>query len=499
MGSVFLAERADQQFDKQVAIKLIRQGLVEDFVIQRFVAERQVLARLEHPNIARLVDGGTTDDGLPYLAMEYVEGKPITEYCDDNDLPIGERLELFRLVCAAVHHAHQNLIVHRDIKPGNILVKPSGEAKLLDFGIAKLLSPDAAPGTTTTLFGRMMTPDYASPEQAKGEPITTASDIYSLGVLLYELLSGMRPYHITSSSPLEIAQIICEREPIKPSTAVAQTNSANALPDAFNGSRSASGPVGRGAPRVGKVRRQLEGDLDNIVLKAMSKEPHRRYSSVAQLANDIERHLDAKPVIARRDTFWYPGGKFVRRNKLAVVSTVLIFAMLIGAIVATTVERRKAELRFNDVRELANSFLFEFHDAIKDLPGSTPARELVTKKALEYLDRLASVASGDRGLQRELAAAYDKVGDLQGGLYQGSLGDTDGARASYDKALRIRQALALAQPSSDEVQTALSDSYGRLAGLSWTMGNPSGAADWYRKALEIDERLSLGVSGHHKA
>jgi eukaryotic-like serine/threonine-protein kinase len=491
MGSVYLAERSDDEYRKQVAIKLIRRGMDSVFVLRRFRNERQILANLDHPNIARFLDGGTTPEGRPYFVMEYVEGKPIGKYCDEHLLSTVERLELFKQVCAPVHFAHQNLVIHRDIKPSNILVTDKGVPKLLDFGIAKLLNPDLTSETVdaTAAAIRLMTPEYASPEQVKGEPITTATDVYSLGVILYELLTGHRPYQLSSHQPLEMVRVICGVEPERPSTAVSRTrtirtgqgDTATITPEEVSRTRE-------GQPD--KLRRRLRGDLDNIVLMAMRKEPERRYSSVAQFANDIQRHLDGKPVIARADTFWYRSGKFVRRNKLAVAAVVLICLALVGGFLATNIERQRAERRFNDVRQLANSFVFEFHDAIKDLPGSTPARELVVKKGLEYLDSLAAEARGDASLRRELAAAYDRVGDLQGGLYQASLGDTAGARVSYEKALRIREQLAAERAGDEDIRRGLAASYKRLAGLSWTNGDPAGSAEWNRKGLELNEQLA---------
>jgi len=497
MGAVYLAERVDAEYQKQVAIKLIKRGMDSQFILRRFRNERQILASLDHPNIARLLDGGTTRDGRPFFVMEYIDGKPIGQYCDDRILSTAQRIQLFRTVCSAVHYAHQNLVIHRDIKPGNILITADGTPKLLDFGIAKLLNPEGAGDTidATAAAIRLMTPEYASPEQVKGELVTTATDVYSLGVVLYELLTGHRPYRLTSHAPQEIARVICGVEPERPSTAVSRTET---IPTADGTESISLTPEEVSKTREGlpeKLRRRLRGDLDNIVLMAMRKEPARRYASVAQLSNDLERHLEGRPVSARPDTFWYRTGKFVRRNKLAVIAAAAIFITLIGGIVSTTIQERKAQRRFADVRQLANSFLFEFHDAIKDLPGSTPARELVVRKALEYLDRLAAESKGDAALQRELAAAYDKVGDLQGGLYQSNLGDTEGAQASYEKALRIREALAAAEPQNEEINSGLSNSYSRVGQLSWTRGDPAAAAEWHHKAKDIDERLAAADPG----
>lgn len=487
MGSVYVAARADESFEKEVAIKLIRSGLGADFIVKRFVAERQILARLEHPNIARLIDGGTTEEGLPYLVMEYVEGEPITAHCQTRDASIRERLELFRQVCDAVHYAHQHLIVHRDIKPGNILVTPDGKPKLLDFGIAKLLSPDLDAASDTTGVGQVMTPDYASPEQAKGEPITTASDVYSLGVLLYELLSGSRPYHITSSSPLEIARVICENEPSKPSTAAERAQAT-----APAGGDTAA-PPSESLRRSGNLRRQLEGDLDNIVMKAMRKEPRNRYGSAQELSDDIRRHLEGQPVAARPATFGYRAGKLIRRQKTAVVSAGVILLLIIGGVagiarqtVIAQRQRARAEKRFNEVRKLANSFMFEFHDAIMNLPGATRARQLVVNESLEYLNSLADESTGDPSLQSELAFAYSRLGTIQETSMAGNLGDRKGAIESQQKALALRQSVVAAIPHDTQALVDLAWGHTRLGQLE---PDNQTAIDYHRKALEVCESV----------
>jgi serine/threonine protein kinase/tetratricopeptide (TPR) repeat protein len=490
MGAVYLAER-DDEFRQQVAIKLVKRGMDSEFVLRRFRNERQILAALNHPNIARLLDGGTTTDGRPYFVMEYIEGKPITEYADQQRLSTAERLQLFQEVCAAVHYAHQNLVIHRDLKPSNILVTADGTPKLLDFGIAKLLNPELAAHTieATAVAIRLMTPEYASPEQVKGEAITTASDVYSLGVLLYELLTGHRPYRLNSRAPHEVARVVCEEEPQKPSTAVNRTET---YPTSGGTATVTVTPEVVSRTRDGnpdKLRRRLAGDLDNIVLMAMRKEPQRRYSSVDQLANDIRRHLAGRPVIARHDTIAYRTTKFVKRHKAGVLAALLIIASLIAGAVTTLQQRARAERRFNDVRQLANSFLFEFHDAIKDLPGSTPARELVVQRALEYLDSLAKEMGSDEQLQRELATAYQKVGDVQGNPLDANLGDTAGARASYQKALAIRQALVKKNPSSIEDRRDLSVIYMRIGELEWRTGETKPALEAYQQGIRIGEAL----------
>ncbi|HXU46435.1 MAG TPA: protein kinase [Thermoanaerobaculia bacterium] len=481
MGTVYLAEREGADFRQRVAIKLIHRGMDSDAIVRRFRTERRILAGLDHPNIARLFDGGTTGDGLPYFVMEHVDGEPIDRWCAAHGSSIDQRLQLFRQVCAAVHYAHQNLVVHRDLKPGNILVTAGGTPKLLDFGIAKLLDAEAsATGTEeiaedSTVFARPMTPEVASPEQVRGEPITTASDVYSLGVLLYRLLAGRPPYRIErGTSAAEVIRIVSEVEPEPPSTAAGHREA------------SSSGPA---PPRLGT-------DLDAIVLTAMRKDPARRYASADQLSEDLRRYLAGLPVLARRDSIGYRTRKFVARHRPGVAA-----AALAGiALVATTGiaveqarvaerQRARAERRFADVRRLANSFLFEFHDAIRNLPGSTPARELVVEKALEYLDSLAQEAGDSRDLQRELAAAYQKVGDVQGLPDFQNLGDTRGAEASYRRSLGIRRALLAADPLDVEAKRGIGLVHSRLGKVRGARGDAAGAEAELRAALEIAEEL----------
>jgi len=496
MGVVYLALRDDDQYQKQVAIKLIRRGFDADHVVNRFRHERQILATLDHPNIARLLDGGTTEDGLPYFVMEYVEGLPIDDYCDEHRLKIEARLELFRKVCAAVQYAHQNLIVHRDLKPGNILITREGEPKLLDFGIAKLLNPEAFPGAVpaTATWERPMTLAYASPEQTRGLPVTTASDIYSLGVVLYELLTGRRPYRVEEGGlPHELARVICEQEPERPSTAISRVEAitqpageetVRITPDAISRTR--------GAPQA-RLRRQLKGDLDNIVLVALRKEAQRRYASVEQFSDDIGRYLEGRPVIARPATVAYRAAKFIQRHKAGVVAAALIVVSLLGGIIVSTRQARIAERRFNDVRQLANSYLFEFHDAIEDLPGSTPARQLVVKRALEYLDRLAQESGGDAALDEELAAAYLKVGDVQGRPGFANLGDRAGAIESYRKSLAIREALLVDEPNNATTRRDQATTHDRIGDTLRVNGDTAAALEHYGQALKLREALAVGA------
>ena len=493
MGIVYRAVRIDDHYLKHVAIKVVRTGFATEQYLRRFRNERQIMASLEHPNIARLLDGGATETGLPYLVMEYIEGQPIDEYCDGYRLNIVERLKLFSQVCSAVQYAHQNLIIHRDLKPGNILVTADGTPKLLDFGIAKLLSPEVFFQTVdlaATGF-RAMTPEYASPEQIRGEAITTASDVYTLGVILYRLLTGHPPYRLDTTAPLEISRVIAESEPEKPSIVINRVSSSGGSdglnPDQVSGLRG-------GRPAL--LRRRLAGDVDNIVLKALRKDPARRYVSAEQFAEDIRRYLDGMPVMARPDTILYRTGKFVRRHKTPVAAAVLVFATLVGGIVLTLrqasiaeKQRVRAERRFNDVRKLARQLLFDVHDSIQYLPGATPARKLIVENALQYLDSLAQESSGDISIQRELATAYLKVGDVQGRDVRSNLGDTPGALASYRKSLAIRSALATANPDNAEAVADLAESYDRLGEIFSKIGNYDQSLAHLQQALDLRQRL----------
>ena len=356
MGTVYLALRADESYRKRVAIKLIRRGMDTDSILRRFKNERQILASLDHPNIAKLLDGGTTADGLPYFVMEYVEGEPLLEYCDSHRLSIQARLRLFGSICSAVHYAHQNLIVHRDLKTKNVLVTSDGIPKLLDFGIAKFLKPELCQQTLeiTAPAVMVMTPEYASPEQVRGEPVTIATDVYSLGVLLYELLTGHPPYRFGRQAPDEIARVICEQVPEKPSVAVSRieeishpnlSDPISLTPESVSKARDA---------RPEQLRRQLRGDLDNIVLKALRKEPNRRYASAEQFSEDIRRHLENLPISARHSELLYRIGKHVRRHKTRALATgVIVLAFAAAAITAWLERKQGSPVTENAVQSLA--------------------------------------------------------------------------------------------------------------------------------------------------
>jgi eukaryotic-like serine/threonine-protein kinase len=465
MGEVYRASRADAEYQQQVAIKLVRAGLDIAYISARLRAERQILATLDHPNIARLLDGGTTADGVPYLVMELIEGVPIDRYCEEQRLDVPARLKLFIDVCSAVQYAHRRMIIHRDLKPRNILVTREGVPKLLDFGVAKILDPAALPngGDVTLNAQRLLTPGYASPEQLSGQLITTASDVYSLGVILYELLTGVHPYVGTRQDPLELLRAQLEAEPPKPSR---------------------------------MTRRHFREDLDNIVLMALRKEPERRYASVEQFAEDIRRYLQRLPVIARRDTFLYRSSAFVARHKFAVTTASVVAMLLVGGIIVTwhearvaEAQRATAERRFDEVRKLANSLIFDVHDSIRFLPGAAESRRLLAKTAARYLDSLARDVANDPALQRELAAAYERLGDVQGQPREVNEGDYVGAMQSYRRALSLRSAALSVDPHNIDARRDILVNYGKLSDLSWNSGEAQPALNLSRQTITNAELL----------
>jgi non-specific serine/threonine protein kinase/serine/threonine-protein kinase len=452
MGAVFLGEREGEQFTQRVAVKLVRADATGAAMLRRFRQERQILAALEHPNIARLLDGGTSASGLPFLAMEYVEGTPIDVYCRDRALPVDARLRLFLQLCDAVQYAHRNLVIHRDIKPANVLVTSDGVPKLLDFGIAKLTS-DTMPADAT--ITRLMTPDYASPEQLLGRLVTTATDVYSLGVLLFELLTGRKPF----------AGI--ERLP--------------------------SSEVPRASVVGGRA---LRGDLDGILAVALDPDPNRRYASVEKFADDIRRHLGGHPIAARGATLGYRAAKFIRRNRLMVAAAIAIVVVTAIGFAMTLHQKRVAERRFELVRTLARSIVFELHDAIATLPGSTPARELLVRRALGYLDALAADAGDNASLQMELAGAYRRIGDVQGMPYRPNLGDSTGALRSYEKALAIANELHRRDADDRRVLSLLADLHDRAGLVHQRALHFQQSLDHHQQARAILEAMpDRGIAG----
>jgi non-specific serine/threonine protein kinase/serine/threonine-protein kinase len=454
MGAVYRGVRDDGDFQQQIAIKLVKRGMDTNSILRRFRSERRILARLDHPNICKLIDGGVTDDGLPYFVMEYLQGVPIQDYCQQHTLSIRQRLQLFMQVCAAVEYSHRNLVVHRDLKAKNILVTSDGVPKLLDFGIAKLVDRDSSTSNNdpTVAADRLFTPDYASPEQIRGDTITTAADIYSLGVLLYEILTERRPFQLSGVSHPEMARIVAEDEAPKASSI---------------------------APLA--VARQLVGDLDTIIAKAMHKSIDRRYGSAQQLAEDIRRHLDGLPVLARNDTIAYRAAKFVKRNRVLVFAAFLAFFGVFAGGLAAAWQRgvaiskeQEARKRFGDIRELANAFLGELDQELERLPGSTTAREMMARRVLKYLDQLAQDEVSDLELQRELGVAYERLGDVEGGPTVSNLGNTTAALDAYGKAITIFDKIAKARP-----------------------GNPQSFADQMRSFSKVSDVKSAMLSDHN--
>jgi serine/threonine protein kinase/tetratricopeptide (TPR) repeat protein len=469
MGSVYRARRDDREYAQEVAIKVVRADLSRTDVERRFRAERRILASLDHPNIARLFDGGTTPDGRLYFVMELVDGLPITRYCDENRLTIDRRVALFREVCSAVQAAHRNLVVHRDLKPSNILVTGAGAPKLLDFGIAKLLTPEPDDLEMTGTAVRAMTPECASPEQVRGEPITTASDVYSLGVLLYQLLTGRRPHEAQERSRREIERAICETEPERPSSAVSgiTRDKTRADPEEVLASRGCGSR---------ELRRSLVGDLDRIVLMALRKEPERRYASVEQLSEDLRRHLEGLPVLARGDSTAYRASKFLRRHRAGVAAATLVLVSLVGGIFLTTHqahvaerERRRAEGVSEVLRKILSS-----PDSSWYAGGLGPDAKIVD------VLRAASQDLGD-----ELAQTPRVEVDVRTTLGKSFsfLGLRDEAMAELDRAL------ALQLESGGEVRFETADILAFRGGVLFRSADfPAAEAD-LRRALGLCERI----------
>jgi eukaryotic-like serine/threonine-protein kinase len=473
MGGVYRAERTEGDFTQHVAIKLIAAPMGHPEAARRFRAERQILAALHHPHIVALLDGGITPAGEAYLVMEYVDGEPLSAYCEKRALPLRARLELFRLVCGAVQYLHQNFVVHRDLKPTNILVTRDGVPKVLDFGIAKLIQQPIAglSPPVTRPEDRALTPGYASPEQLRGLPADTLSDVYALGVLLYEVLTGERPFDLTGKPLDETLRLVLHTEPARPSVAAR----------------------GRTLPYD---PRALRGDLDAIVLRALRKAPDARYASAGTLSADVGRYLTGQPIEAREPSLRYVMTRLAARHKAvfltAAASVIVILALSVFSLLearASRAQRDLAEARFQDVRRLANSVIYELHDAIANLPGATEARRLLVSRALEYLDRLAAEARDDDALKRELADAYRRIGQVQNSGLGANVGDTKGALDSYGKALAIRQSLVARPVVDPRDRQGLAELEFDLAALYRVSGQVARAVELYMSAAERFEAL----------
>lgn len=512
MGTVYLGARDDDQYQKRVAIKVVKRGMDTAEVLSRFRHERQILANLDHAYIARLLDAGTTPDGRPFFVMDYVEGLPLDVFCRRQGLDIKAHCRLFLMICDAVSYAHRNLVVHRDLKPANIFIMGDGTPKLLDFGVAKLLSADAETALTRTTIPRPFTPEYASPEQVRGHPVTTATDIYSLGAVLYELLTGERAQPITSSSPVEIERAVCDTEVPRPSLA---------------------------APC-------LDADLDSIVLMAVRKEPERRYASVDQFVEDLRRYLDGRPVVARQSSFAYRAFKFVRRRRYEVAAAALVVASLVAGIVIALVqsrqteaarrtavaeraiayrersraeaesrqaesarqaealqrsiadqqrnqaveERARAERRLTELFQLADRTLFDIHDVISELPGAIEARRQIVKTTLDYLQSLEKDPVLDDRMRLALSTAYSRVGGIQGDPYRPSLGDFPAAAESYSRAKALLQPLYLRKNHDPDLLYRWIEAEAGLDEATARTGHRKEAVEALLKVLPISHRLA---------
>ncbi|MBL0160885.1 MAG: serine/threonine protein kinase [Bryobacterales bacterium] len=482
MGAVYFARRVEGGFEQQAAVKIISTRLTSQWLRQNFLSERQLLASLHHPHIARLLDGGVTAGDEPFLAMEYVDGERLDRYCEQQKAPLTTVIHLLLQLCDAVSYVHRSLIIHRDLKPGNVLVTADGRVKLLDFGTAKLIEPGLkSSGDATRLGLRAFTPEYASPEQIFGESVTTASDVYSLGVILYRLLTGRLPFDFSSLSSAAIMKTLYETEPTTPSQAVTRivrdgdTISANArTPDQL----------------------QISGDLDAIVLKALRPAPKDRYASVDEFAADLRRYREHRPVQAREGSLAYRTRKFLRRHALGLTALGLILLALTGGLLATihqarlaAAEERRALDGAREMRQLAHLLLFDFYDQVKQLPGSTDVQRKLVSQSLEYLDKMAQESQADKDLALDLLDGYTKMANVQGNPYEENLGDAKGAIATFEKAQALAGPLEREHGSDPRVLKALAFLFQSLGEVYFGSGETAKAVENTRRATGSYERM----------
>ena len=458
MGAVFLAERTDGEYDQKVAIKILQDGRTSDALIQKLRNERQILANLKHPNIVNILDGGTTDEGIPFIVMEYVEGTCITDYVEAHHLGLHEKLRLFQKLCEVISFAHQRIIIHRDIKPSNILISQTGEIKLLDFGIAKILNQQGQSfQDTQQLF---ITPDYASPEHIKGQPLTISSEVYSLGILLYQILTGINPFKSDQKNLSELIDLICTYNPPPPS---------------------------KRNPRKNDKR---EGDIDNICLKALRKDPFERYQSVDHLSQDISRYFQHLPVTATRDQWSYRAKKFIDRNRIYIFSGLLIFLITLAGLFSSLYQAGKAKAMFNDLRGLTGSMLFEFYDGVAALEGATSVKELVVSKTLTYLDKMESRNAGNPDLMNDVSDGYQRLGDIQGNSYYANLGLAEDAFKSYSKSVMISERLVSKYAKNQKYMLSLALAYLGTGDITYTLNQLDTALSFYKKGNQLLLQLS---------
>ncbi|HTZ57821.1 MAG TPA: protein kinase [Acidobacteriaceae bacterium] len=469
MGAVYLAVRSDDQYFQIVAIKMVRKGMESPELMQRFRRERQILATLTHPNIGAILDGGETEDGRPFLVMEYVEGQPITLASESRGLTIRERVELFCSVCSAVQFAHQKLVIHRDIKPSNVLVTPDGVIKLIDFGISKPVTDDYLTGdpTVTATGQRLMTPDYASPEQVVGQPLTTSTDIYSLGVLLFELLTASRPYTLHDLSPAAAERLLLKGAIRKPSSVETLSK---------------------------RIRAELKGDLDRIVLMALEQDPSRRYVSAQHLEEDLRRYLQGRPVLARKSTAIYRTSKYVQRHKTAVAMVCVTVVVLMSAVLVDVRRSRRADRQVKQVAALADSAISDVTEKLLASPASVDTQAALFHSVLRHLDQLRQSSGNDPRLLLELSKAYERVGDLEGSPFVANLGNSGTAITSYLQSLRTANEAHARMPGNDSTRAVI-EADQRLGGLEAFLGNVKEAQGYYAKSRFLAEGFWQQDSG----